>query len=489
MSASTLLILPFLIALFASTISFTSLGRTKSVRAMLLMLSVFSALALLWKSLSDGIISTSVGDWLAPYGIVLIVDPFAALLLVTASVVFFCCLWDFETENTFSMPLLFLLQAGINLSFITGDLFNLFVAFELMLMSSYALIAIHGRTSRSDNLFSYLLVNVFASFLYLIAIALFYGYTGSLNFAALALLFQEHSGGVALLPILGIFLVMFIKSGVFPFYFWLPDTYPLLPARLAALFAGTLSKVGIYAIFRIWLTVYSHPEPWLINGFLVLAALTMLFGVMGAVSQGSFKAILCYHVLSQVGYILFAMTLSTSLAVTAGILFILHNMVVKSSLLLIGGIAREYCGSDYLKKMGALWHSRPLLGSLFLIQSLSLAGLPPFSGFWAKYMLFHEGLTLGAYAAVTVGLITSFLTLFSMIKIWGGAFQGKAERPLSSVQKTAYYGPIILTLIALSMGLMAQYSVALSQIAANTLLDRDAYITAGLKVGAKGEKL
>ena len=356
-------------------------------------------------------------------------------------------------------------------------------------MASYALIAVHGTKGKLDNLFSYLLVNVVASFLYLIAIALFYGYTGTLNFAALAQFYQGNSDSVALLPMLGILLVMFIKSGVFIFYFWLPDTYPLLPARLAALFGGTLSKVGIYAIFRLWLTVSPQPEPWLSNSFLVLAALTMFFGVMGAVSQNSVKAILCYHVLSQVGYILFAMNLSTSLAVTAGIFFIVHNMVVKSSLLLIGGIARVNCGSDYLKKMGALWHSNPLLGILFLLQALSLAGLPPFSGFWAKYLLFFEGLILKAYATVAIGLITSFFTLFSMIKIWGGAFQGKEERPLASVKKTAYYGPIILTLVALSMGIMAQYSVGLLQTTANSLLDIDAYITEGLNVGAKGEKI
>ncbi|MBN4066686.1 hypothetical protein JYU14_01215 [Simkania negevensis] len=489
MSADTLLVLPFLMALFGSIVSFTSLGRAKWVRALLLILQIFSTFALLWKTLHDGVISTSIGDWLAPYGIVLIADPFAALLLATTSVVFFCCLWDFGTENTFSTPLLFLLQAGINLSFVTGDLFNLFVAFELMLIASYALIVIHGTKNKLDNLFSYLLVNVIASFLYLIAIALFYGYTGTLNLAALALFFQEHSGGVALLPVLGILLVMLIKSGVFPFYFWLPDAYPLLPARLAALFGGTLSKVGMYVIFRLWLTVYPHPESWLSNGLLVLAALTMFLGVMGAVSQSSVKAILCYHVLSQVGYILFAMTLSVSLAVTAGIFFIVHNMVVKSSLLLIGGIAKEHCGSGYLKKMGGLWQSNPLLGSLFLLQALALAGLPPFSGFWAKYLLFFEGVALKAYVTVAVGLVTSFLTLFSMIKIWGGAFQGKGKYPSASVKKSAYYGPIILTLITLSMGILAQYSVGLSQIAANTLLDRDAYIAAGLNVGSKGEKV
>ncbi len=489
MNENSLLVLPLLIALFASCISFTTLGRSQSARVLLLALQFFATVALLWKTLHEGVLSTSIGDWLAPYGIVLVADPFAALLLATSSLVFFCCLWDFKTEDAFTTPLLFLLQAGINLSFVTGDLFNLFVAFELMLMASYALIALHGSKNRLDNLFSYLLVNVLASFLYLISIALFYGYTGTLNFAALSLQFQENSSGVALLPLFVILLVMSIKSGIFPFYFWLPDTYPLLPARLAALFGGIVSKVGMYAIFRLWLTIVPHPPLWLSNIFLILAACTMFFGVLGAVSQNSIKAILCYHVLSQVGYILFALTLSTSLAITAGVFFIIHNMVVKSSLLLIGGIAREYSGSDNLKKIGGLWHSRPLLGTLFLLQALALAGLPPFSGFWAKYILFAEGITLKAYTAVTIGLITSFLTLYSMIKIWGGAFQGKETHPSSDVKFSAYCGPILLSFTALSMGIMAQYSITLSQTASKTLLDRDAYITAGLGVGSKGEKI
>ncbi|MCH1430075.1 MAG: hypothetical protein GWP59_03195 [Chlamydiales bacterium] len=488
-SLETFILFPLLIPLLASIFSFTPLGREQSTRALLFILQIVASTTLLFKTIDKGILSTSIGGWLAPYGIVLIADPFAALLLSVSSLVFFACLWDFKTEDIFSTPLFFLLQSGISLSFVTGDMFNLFVAFELTLMASYALISLHGKKSKLNNLFSYLLVNIVASFLYLTSIALFYGYTGTLNFAALSVYFQEHSGAIALLPLLLILLVMLIKAGVFPFYFWLPDTYPLLPSRLAALFGGIVSKVGMYVIFRLWLSILPHSIPWLSNTFLILSVCTMLFGVLGAVSQNSIKAILCYHVLSQVGYILSAVTLSSFLSVTAGIFFIFHNMVVKSSLLLIGGLAKEHSGSNNLKKMGGLWHSRPLLGTLFLLQALALAGLPPFSGFWAKYILFTEGTTLGAYLVVTLGFITSFLTLFSMIKIWRGAFQGNEKHPTSDTSRSAYFSPLLLTVIALAIGIMPQHSINLSQLSAKSLLNKEAYIHAGLNVGSKGESI
>lgn len=481
-SGEFLISLPILIPLLGALLTGLGYGRGTFLRTLLLLAQLAASLALL----AQGTVASAIGNWLAPYGVVLISDPFSGLLLSCASLIFLCCLWDHEANTPASASLLFLLQCGVSLSFLTGDLFNLFVAFELMLMSSYGLMAIYADKTQVHRAFSYLLVNVLASMFFLIAMALLYGYTGTLNLAAAAEHYSKLTFGVSTIPVLFLLIVMFVKGAVFPFYFWLPDSYPMLPARLAALFAGILSKVGIYVAFRLLLFLMPSDAYLMQPLLMTLGCLTMLLGVFGAVSRSSVPGILCYHVLSQVGYILCAAALSTYAAVAAGVFFIVHNMIVKSSLLLLGGLAGTYCGSVQLKQMRGLWQSRPFLGVLFLLQAFALAGLPPLSGFWGKYLLFLEGIRSEAYIMVTLGSITSFFTLFSMIKIWKAAFQGKAMKEQQKAARTAYIGPVILTALALVMGIFAQLSVGLAEDAADALFYPDSYLAASLNSGSKG---
>lgn len=482
---SSLIPLPFLLAILAAIVTYFIPGQRIIARCFLLLHNICS-IALAYTVCTKGPIATAAGAWLAPYGIVLVVDAFAALMLALSSIIFTCCLMEVEAKRApFYWPLLFLLQAGISLSFTTGDLFNLFVAFELMLMSSYAILTTQGAPSRLNNAYSYLAMNVTASFIYLIAIALFYSYTGELNFASLAQHLNASESTIKWIPMLVLLLVMAVKGGLFPLYFWLPDAYPILPSRLAGLFSGILSKVGIYVFYRLLVTVFPQNET--LNFVLtILACLTMFFGVLGAVSRVSIPGILSYHTLSQVGYIVLALSLATPLAIAAGIFFILHNMVVKCSLFLIGGVADRYCGSSRLALMGGLWASVPFLGILFLLQAFSLAGLPPFSGFWGKYLLFFEGLALEAYAAIAIAVITSFFTLLSMVKIWNTAFIGPPKEYAAPSSLTGIWGAIVLTLIALCMGLFPQQTFSLSNLATEQLMDRDQYITVSLAAGHKG---
>lgn len=482
---SLMLSLPFFLPVLGAITTYFAVTIERYLKLFFLALHLTISAYLCFQAYSEGIQTLGVGNWMVPYGIILIIDPFASCMLLASSLIFFCCLLE---EDSDSAPLLFFLQAGVSLSFLTGDFFNLFVALELMLISSYAIMVTRGDSSKLTNMYSYLSMNIIASFLYLIAVAIFYGYTGSLNFAVLGMQFTGGSHPLAIVLLISILLVVAIKGGLFPLYFWLPDSYPILPSHLGALFGGILSKVGIYAFYRLMLTIFNFSHPILNQVVLILSCLTMFLGVIGAVSKVSIKDILSYHILSQVGYMIFALILGTPMAIAAGIFFIIHNMIVKASLFLIGGVASRKCQSDNLSKMGGLWGTVPILGLLFIIQAFSLAGIPPLSGFWGKYLIIQQAVAGDYYLSTIIALATSFLTLFSMIKIWNSAFLTPLSTTLEPVTRKAYIGPIILCLVALVMGFYGQGMYYISYVAAEKLLDQSEYISLSLNSGNKGRK-
>ncbi|MBB65844.1 MAG: hypothetical protein CMO81_12365 [Waddliaceae bacterium] len=438
--------------------------------------------------LADSRWMVAAGDWLAPYGIVLVLDSFSSLMQVMVSLLFLCCTWSYtEPKTPYYWTLILLLLGGVSLSLMSGDLFNLFVGFELMLMSSYTLMCSEGDVNRRHRAGSYLAMNVMASFVYLIAIAVTYGITGQLNFASLSLLLEGDVTVIGMAPAATILIVLMIKSAIFPLYFWLPDSYPTLPSPIGGLFAGVLSKVGLYVLFRLFMSVFSE-NPFFSQLLIILGCLTMFFGVMGAVSQKSFRGILSYHTTSQVGYIVLALALGSEMAIAAGVFFLAHNMVVKCGLFLIGDIAEKKCCAYKLENFGALWTVAPFLGLLFLAQALSLAGLPPFSGFWAKYLLFFEGIRLEAYLAIGIALLTSFFTLYSMIKIWNSAFIGDQIEKYESVPKRQYIGSIVLTVVALGIGLYPEPLIQKCQRAASSLIARGEYQQQVFEIGIKGSR-
>lgn len=487
MDPSLLLILPFAFPLFAAVFTFFVKISLLLMTRLLLFVELVLSFALFFSVLHSGPFALSIGSWAAPYGIVLVCDLFAALMLLAANLIFFCGLFSYKPSRSLLIyPVLFLLQTGVNLSFLTGDFFNLFVAFEIMLTASYAIITMEAERKRMDRVYSYLSMNITASFLYLISVAVCYGYTGNLNFASLSLFFQQNDTPLAWIFFFSILMVLMIKSGIFPLYFWLADSYPVLPNRLGAVFGGILSKVGVYAFYRLILTVFSVESVWSSGLILLLACLTMFFGVLGAVSRDSVRGILSYHILSQVGYMIFALSLRTPFAIAAGIFFTLHNMLVKSSLFLIGGITQQRCGSGLLHRMGGLWALNPFLGILFLIQALSLAGIPPLSGFWGKYVLIVEGIATEHYIAVGIAVITSFFTLFSMMKIWNSVFIGEQKDPAFPVARSLYVGPCILAFVSISLGVFAGQVFSVVLPAAQQLLDPTEYISISLAAGTKG---
>lgn len=390
-------------------------------------------------ALSGEIQVTLAGGWMAPFGIVLVYDMLSASLLLAANLVFLAtALYSFgeekiESEKLTKLPLLFFLQAGVTLTLLTGDFFNLFVAVEVMLVSSYALMTLTADLKELPRAFSYIILSMTASFLFLVLAGSIYGYTGHLNMAAIAESLQGKGNEPFVVSIALIALVIFgLKSGVFPLYFWLPDSYPILPPSLAALFGGVLTKVGVYVLIRLFVTVLPHDLGSVYPIIAILSGLTMLLGVIGAIGKQTVKGVLSYHILSQTGYMIFALSLFTPAAIGAGLYFIIHNILVKSSLFLLGGFGERVAKSDELGRMGGLWTLFPFGGLLFFIQAMSLAGIPPLSGFWGKFLILSEGLKGESWILVGIGALTSFFTLFSMIKIWTMAYMGKPAQEKSA---------------------------------------------------------
>ena len=453
-------------------------------------------LARVWR---DGIQTLQVGNWPAPFGITLVADLFSALMVMVtglvglAVVVYSLEHTDTKHEAIGYHPLLHVLLLGVCGSFITGDLFNLYVWFEVMLISSFVLLALGGRRKEMEGAIKYVALNLLASSFLLAAIGILYGLAGTLNMADLArqLHTLPHSGLTTVLAML--FLVAFgIKSALFPLFFWLPSSYHTPPVAVSAIFAGLLTKVGVYALIRIFTLLFIHDMDYSHKLILVISALTMITGVLGAVAQSEIRRILSFHIISQVGYMILGLGLFTPLALAGSIFYIIHHIIVKTNLFLISGIVSLHGGGPSLKNLGGLYSKSPGLAVLFLIPALSLAGLPPLSGFWAKLILVQASLEQGSYVIVAIALAVGLLTLFYMTKIWSEAFW--KERPdsgekmrddrwrdLSNLSKMALVGPtVLLATLTVLIGCGAGWLFAISLQAAQQLLDPAIYIEAVL---------
>jgi multicomponent Na+:H+ antiporter subunit D len=484
--AAAPIVIPLAAALLALLAPRPSAGRRIAVGLALLALLGFS-LWLVGHARTTGPLVVSLGGWVVPYGIVLVADTLAAIMLCLSSLAGLACvIYGFaETprreEHPLRLPLLLLLITGIHLSFLTGDLFNLFVAFEVFLLASYALMTLEADASRSRRALPYVTINLLGSALFLCVCAFAYGLFGTLSFAEIAVRSSAMVGDVRL-DLLGLlFLLVFaIKAGLFPLYYWLPISYPALPPPIAAFYAGMLTKVGVYVLIRVFGTVLPPELTWLHAAIAWGAGLTMVIGVLGAVAQSRVQAILSYHIVSQVGYMALAVGLFSPYAFMAAIFYVIHHIVVKAALFLVGGVILRVQGTDHLDRTGGLWAATPGLSVVFLLQALSLAGLPPLSGFWGKFMIVKEGLAQGQWTLVLLSLIASILTLLSMLKIWLGAFwKTKPEgAPLAltpaSRRMTAVVG--LLAAVSLGIGLGASYFVTIAEHAARETLDRTAYV-------------
>jgi multicomponent Na+:H+ antiporter subunit D len=445
-------------------------------------------------AVTDGsTVTARLGGWEPTVGIVLVADPLAGLLLVVATLMLVAVLVyalgsDLTSDAApYFHPVYLTLAAGVSLSFLAGDLFNLFVAFEIMLVSSYVLITLGGSRHQVRHGMSYVVISLLASALFITAIALLYGATGTVNLALLAGELDaidpvvRQALGLLLLVVFG------IKAAIFPLFQWLPDSYPTAPSPVTAVFAGLLTKVGVYAIMRTQ-TLLFPTGGTASTVLLVLAALTMVVGVLGAIAQDDVKRILSFHIVSQIGYMLLGVGLFSLAGLAGAVLYIVHHIIVKTTLFLVAGIIEQGTGTGQLRKLGGLLHSAPGYAVLFLLPALSLAGIPPFSGFVAKLSLVQAGLAVDQGLIIGISLAVSLLTLFSMTKIWNGVFWGGPDEqsPVAAahgVDRVPASGLMlgstgVLVVASLVVSMVAGPLFTVSERAASVLLERTPYIEA-----------
>ena len=378
-------------------------------------------------------LAVSVAGWPLPFGIVLYVDRLAALLVAVSSLVLLAVLLfsvgqgaadgDDETPVSIFHPTYLILAAGIFDAFIAGDLFNLYVGFEMLLVASYVLITLGSTESRIRTGVVYIVVSLVSSVLFLSAVAVIYGALGTVNMAQIAERMVDLPENVQLLLHLLLLVAFGVKAAVFPLSFWLPDSYPTAPAPVTAVFAGLLTKVGVYAMIRTETQLFAESD---VNTLLLVVALaTMIVGVLGAVAQAELKRILSFTLVSHVGYMVFGLAIATPAAIGATVYYTVHHIVVQTTLVLAVGLIERRAGSTSILKVKGLFRAAPVLAALYLIPALNLGGLPPFSGFIGKFALFDAAAQIGTplmYTLIVGGIVTSLLTLYALMRAWNLSF-------------------------------------------------------------------
>lgn len=446
---------------------------------------------ILHKVFTQGIQVAQVGSWPAPFGISLVIDLFSALILVVAAfIALFIALYAHAGIDSARIrygfyPLFFFLLMGVNGAFITGDLFNLYVWFEVLLMASFVLIAYGGERPQIEGAIKYVIINLLSSTLFLSAIGLTYNLTDTLNFADLARVLPTIQNPQQMTVVAILYLIAFgIKAAVFPLFFWLPASYHTAPVTISALFSALLTKVGVYALIRVFTMLFIFDIAYTHTIILVISGFTMVTGVLGAAAQTDIRRLLSFHIISQIGYILMGLALFTRDSLSASIYFMLHIMLAKTALFLIAGIMQKILGTFDLKKMGGMYRSRVWLSILFLIPALSLAGIPPLSGFFAKLGLIISGFEARQWMITVTALVVSFMTLYSMTKVWNEAFFKETEylRKGAAVKISPWmaYPTFALVLASLLFGLLVEPIMHLTRSAAFQLLNPELYIRAVL---------
>ncbi|GIF73410.1 Na+/H+ antiporter subunit D [Asanoa siamensis] len=501
---SDLVPLPVVIPLLGAAITlmltrFPQAQRVVSLTALSAVLGV--AIALLAVVSERGPLVVSVGGWPIPLGIVLVADQFAALMLVVSAAVTLCVLvysigqgladGSEDTPISIYHPSYLVLTAGVTTAFLSGDLFNLYVGFEILLVASYVLITVGATEDRVRAGTTYVVVSLLSSLLFLTGVGLVYAAAGTLNMAQLAGRLDALPDGLRLMLNCMLLLAFGIKAAVFPLSAWLPDSYPTALAPVTAVFAGLLTKVGIYAIIRVETLLFpGGPTPDLL---LVLALLTMLVGILGAIAQSDVKRMLSFNLVSHIGYLLFGIGLATDRGLSAAIFYAVHHIAILTTLFLVVGLVERFAGSTSLDRLGGLARLSPLLAILFFVPAMNLAGIPPFSGFLGKLGLIQAGVADGGalpLALVAGGLATSLLTLYALARVWNMAFwrpptiapepAGEPRLPWLMVGST-----VALVVAGLALTVLAGPLFDVTVNAADDLLDRAPYVDAVRDAGAR----
>lgn len=459
--------------------------------------NIYSSFHLLMKVQSGGPLSMTMGNWFPPFGISFTADLLGAILTFSSSIAVFCvALYGMgassSRERRFGFyPLILTLLVGVNGAFLTGDIFNLYVWFEVFVISSFGLIVLGGEQKQLDGAVKYCFLSLIATTLFLIATGYLYGLYGTLNMADLSKVVAPLPFEGPLVVISALFLLAFsMKAAAFPLYFWLPASYHTPKIIVSALFAGLLTKVGAYSLLRTFTVILPVAgDSWLMDVMFYMGIATMVCGALGAVAQTDLRRLFSFLLVASIGFMLIGISIGTEAAISATIFYMVHSILIMTALFLISGVIYNFRGSLDLRTLSGINKDLPGLSLLFLGLAFVAAGFPPFSGFWPKLMLISETMKVEAYWGTGAIIFSSFLSIISL----GRAFAFGFWRPITDEalplvkaqadHLTGYskmlYVPILLLMIAITvLGVMPSLLFDLSTLGAKGLVDPSSYIAA-----------
>ena len=451
-------------------------------------LQLAAAVAVFLRVNTAGVQALQISNWPAPFGITLVADLLSALMVVAVgvvgtaiSVVAFAGV-DPRREAFGYHSLIQVLLMGVAGAFLTGDLFNLYVWFEVMLVASFVLMALHRTRAQVEAAFKYVTINLIASSIFLTALGLLYGATGTLNMADLAREWPTIGTPAVNTVLAALFLIAFsIKAGLFPLFFWLPASYHTPPAAIGAVFAGLLTKVGVYALIRVFTLLFHSAPPGLFALLLAMSAMTMVIGLVAALNERDFRRVLAFNLVGHIGYTTASLSLLTAASLAGAIFYVVHHIVVITNLYLVSGVFLRLRRTTDMRRLGGMYRAQPVFTALAIIPIFSLAGVPPLSGFLGKLAIVEGAFGAGAYWVGTLVLVVGLLTLLSMARTWAESFWRPADAADLAVPGTPFLltiGALSLLTVAMTVGAEPLFEVTAR--GAQQLLDRGEYIRAVL---------
>jgi len=525
----TLAVAPMLVVLVTATLALLVRGWPRVQQAVSVGGTVAYAgvVALLAREVTVGAdaaaMAYQLGGWRAPFGITLVADGLSTFMLaITAvvavySVAFSVRFVDERNQRVYYHPLFHFLLLGATGAVLTGDLFNLFVWFEVMLMASYVFVAFYGDAEHTAAAVRYVVLNIVGGVLMLLGVGGLYATTGTLNMADMAT--QLAQPGAATAPVVGLSALVFVtfalKAGLVPFQFWVPSAYRAAPLPIVAMFAGATKKVGIYAIVRLYFTVFGNASvPTSVPGFvgdsplvflapvlIVMGLASVLVGGVGAVSRETLDGLFAYSSVGQIGFIAVPIGIAAAttdpslrhLGILAALVFALHHALAKGLLFLSTGVVRDAVGTTRLAQLGGLGARSPAFASVVLVGSLSLVGVPPLAGFFGKLFVFDATVrqvtasvagdaaaAVGAVAVLVVLLVGAVLTVLYATRAWMGTFWGAETETVAEGTVDSLEVAILATLagVVVLTGLGFEPVYQFADAAAHGAVDTEGYVEA-----------
>lgn len=485
-----LLFWPIVIPLFTAVLTVLAWRSTEMQRG----LSLMGALALLLacfnvftEVVQAGPVAAQAGGWEAPFGITLVADTLSAVMLLLTGIVAVAIV-IFSTQDTTREeehhgfhPLTHSVLTGICGAFLTGDIFNMYVWFEVMLIATFGLLVIGGTKAQFDGAVKYVGLNLIATLAFIAGVGLLYGTTGALNMADLHGLLQGRMGeSVVLASAAFLFFAFGSKSALFPLFYWLPASYHTPCTATSALFSALLTKVGVYAILRVFTLVYDIDGTVFVPLMYLAAISTMFFGAMGALSQHSMRRVFGYSIIASIGFVIVGLAIGTPLALAGAAFYLFQDVLVKAGLFLSAGVTTRLTGSELFARTGGVWQARIGFSILFFVLALSLAGVPPLAGFWAKLLLVQASLDVNDYLLTFAVLGTGFLMLLAMGKMWAAVFWSAHPDGQGAIR--AQLGPpsilpvAVMSVLVIYLGIYAGMFVDLAMRVGNEMSEPTAYV-------------